>query len=336
MRYAVTGATGLVGSHVVYSLLLQNEEVVVLHRAQSNKEFLLKVFSYYSKEAESLFAKIVWQEVDLLDGSDLYTILPGIDIIMHCAATVSFNPRDFQSTVVDNPKITANVINAALVAKVKKFIHVSSVAALGRKPGENHLNENSFWIDSDENSNYAIGKHAAEMEVWRGREEGLAVAIVNPTIILGPGNWSQGSAALIKNIAEGFNYYTKGINGFVDVRDVAAIMLRLATTDIEGERFVVVSENRSYQEVFALMAKELGITGPQVEVKPWMSALAWRWEALKSRITGKAPLVTKETARTSLGFYYYENDKVKNVLDYRFIPVEKSVKDLANFYQKSP
>jgi len=335
MRYAVTGATGLVGSHVVYSLLLQNKEVVVLHRAQSNKEAILKVFSYYNKDPEALFSKIIWQEVDLLDGTELYSILPGVDIIMHCAATVSFNPRDFQSTVIDNPKITANVVNAALVTKVKKLIHVSSVAALGRKPGENHLNENSFWIESEANSNYAIGKHAAEMEVWRGREEGLAVAIVSPTIILGPGNWSQGSAALIKNIAEGFNYYTKGINGFVDVRDVATIMLRLASEEIEGERFVLVSENRSYQEVFALMADALGVKGPQIEVKPWMSALAWRWEALKSRITGKSPLITKETARTSLGEYYYENDKVKKVLDYRFIPIEKSVKDVANFYQKS-
>jgi len=335
MRYAVTGATGLVGSHVVYSLLLQNKEVVVLHRAQSNKEAILKVFSYYNKDPEALFSKIIWQEVDLLDGTELYSILPGVDIIMHCAATVSFNPRDFQSTVIDNTKSTANVVNAALVTKVKKLIHVSSVAALGRKPGENHLNENSFWIESEANSNYAIGKHAAEMEVWRGREEGLAVAIVSPTIILGPGNWSQGSAALIKNIAEGFNYYTKGINGFVDVRDVATIMLRLASEEIEGERFVLVSENRSYQEVFALMADALGVKGPQIEVKPWMSALAWRWEALKSRITGKSPLITKETARTSLGEYYYENDKVKKVLDYRFIPIEKSVKDVANFYQKS-
>jgi len=334
MRYAVTGATGLVGSHVVYNLLLQDAQVVVLHRAQSNKNALLKVFSCYSIEAETLFAKIIWQEVDLLDGSDLYKIFPDIDIVFHCAATVSFNPRDYQSTVVDNPKITANVVNAALAAKVKKFIHVSSVAALGRKPGENHLNEESYWTDSDENSNYAIGKHAAEMEVWRAREEGLAVAIVNPTIILGPGNWSQGSAALIKNIADGFDYYTKGINGFVDVRDVAAIMLRLAKEEIEGERFVLVSENRSYQEVFAMMAEALAVKGPQTEVKPWMSALAWRWEALKSRITGKAPLITKETARSSLGLYYYENDKLIKALDYRFIPIEKSISDLANFYQR--
>ncbi len=335
MRYAVTGATGLVGSHVVYNLLLQEEEVLVLHRASSNKEALLKVFSYYTENAKALFAKLDWQETDLLDGSDLYQAFEGIDIIMHCAATVSFNPRDFQSTVIDNPKITANVVNAALAAKVKKFIHVSSVAALGRKPGENHLNEESYWIDSKDNSNYAIGKQAAEMEVWRGREEGLAIAIVNPTIILGPGNWSQGSAALIKNVAEGFNYYTTGVNGFVDVRDVATIMLRLASEEIEGERFVLVSENRSYQEVFALMADALGVKGPQIQVKQWMSALAWRWEALKSRMTGKSPLITKETARTSLGKYFYENKKVKETLDFRFIPLEKSIKDLATFYQQA-
>jgi dihydroflavonol-4-reductase len=335
MRYAVTGATGLVGSHVVYSLLLKGEEVVVLQRAQSNKEAILKVFAFYNKNPQVLFDKIIWREVDLLDGSDLYTILPGIDILMHCAATVSFNPRDYKSTVIDNPKITAKVVDAALASKVKKLIHVSSVAALGRKPGQNHLSEENHWIESDKNSNYAIGKQAAEMEVWRAREEGLAVAIVNPTIILGPGNWAQGSAALIKNIAEGFNFYTQGINGFVDVRDVADIMLRLATEDIEGERFVIVAENLTYQNVFAQMAVALGIKGPQIEVKPWMSALAWRWEAVKSYFSGKPPLVTKETARTSLGEYYYKNDKVKESLNYQFRPIKETIKDLASFYQQA-
>jgi dihydroflavonol-4-reductase len=334
MRYAVTGGTGLVGSHVIYSLLLKGEEVVVLHRRQSKKQDILRVFSFYNDDPKPLFDKLIWQEVDLLEGSDLYTTLPSIDVVMHCAAAVSFNPRDFQSTVIENPKITANLVNAALSSGVKKFIHVSSVAALGRKPGQKYLSEENHWIDAEENSNYAIGKQAAEMEVWRAREEGLAIAIVNPTIILGPGNWSQGSSALIKNIAEGFNFYTKGINGFVDVRDVAEIMVRLSTEEIEGQRFVVVAENLTYQNVFSQMAAALGIRGPQIEIKPWMSSLAWRWEALKSYFTRKSPLVTKETAQTSLGEYYYKNDKVKATLNYQFRPLKETIKDLASFYQQ--
>lgn len=166
-----------------------------------------------------------------------------------------------------------------------------------------------------------------------GRMRRTLRAMVNPCIILGPGTWNDGSAAIFKNIANGFKFYTKGINAYVDVRDVVEAIVILSESD-KCERYVIAAENKSYQWIFTQIANGLGVAPPSVEVKPWMSALAWRWEALKTKISGSRPLLTKETARTALGAYYYQNEKARNELGIEFRNLDESIEFISACYRK--
>lgn len=334
MQYFITGATGLVGSHLTFRLLQEpGAKVHVLHRAGSDLAFIKKVFAYYHPKPELLYERIAWHEVDLLDSLEIESVLSPGATVFHCAAKVSFNPRDRKTLLEDNPKMTAEMVNASLASGVKRFIHLSSVAALGRKEGQSEFNEKSDWVESKRNSNYAKGKYASELEVWRGMEEGLSAAILNPTIILGPGVWQQGSSKIFESIAQGFSFYSEGVNGFVDVRDVAEIAFQLSENE-KQERYVVSAENRSYKEVFFMIADALGVKRPTRKITPFLSNIAWRWEWLKSKLTGKAPLVTKETAATALDQNYYQNHKVREELNFQFRPLAKSIIEIASFYQQ--
>lgn len=333
--HTLTGATGLVGAHLAFQLVEQGLPVRIIHRAQSDLSLIERVFGYYAPErATALFQALEKKEADLLDLTALHQALAGTEHLYHCAAHVSFDPRDKKALLEENPTMTAQVVNSALEHGVKKMVHVSSVAALGRQADQKHINEDSQWTDSAENSAYAKGKYRAELEVWRAGQEGLPMVIVNPSIIIGPGPWQQGSAALFDRIADGFNYYTLGVNAYVDVRDLVEIMISLAQSDIRDERFVVAAEHYTYQEIFQKIAKALSVKGPQTEVKPWLSGLAWRWEWLRSRMTGRRPLVTRATARTAQGSYYYQADKVQEALDFQFRSIEDSIETFAQFYRQ--
>ncbi len=333
MLHTVSGATGLVGSHLVRALLKEGKEVRALHRVSSDRSLLKRVFSYYDEDLSQYEAALQWQEADLSDPVDVQDAVKGSSVFYHTAAVVSFDPRDRKAVIQGNRQMTANVVNAALELDIPRLIHVSSVAALGRKPDQNEFDEESHWVESDLNSNYAKGKNAAEMEVWRGIEEGLSAAMVNPCIIFGPGTWNDGSAAVFKNIAEGFKFYTNGVNAFVDVLDVVQAILVLAKGE-QKERYVIAAENRSYRDVFEEIAKHLKVAPPSLEVKPWMSQLAWRWEALKSALSGKRPLLTKETARTALENYYYNNSKSKSELGLQYRDLNESIAFIASCYLK--
>jgi nucleoside-diphosphate-sugar epimerase len=295
---------------------------------------LEKVFGYYHPQPQDLLKGIEWRQADLLDITDLDEALVGCTQLYHCAAQVNFNPKEARQTLHENPSITANVVNAALAAGVKHMVYVSSVAALGRKPGQKYFDENSEWIESKHNTAYAKSKYLAELEVWRGIEEGLPAAIVSPVIVLGPGNWERSSSTLFKTIGEGFSFYSKGVNGFVDARDVAEVMTLLAQKAISEERYVLVAENWSYEKLFKHIADAIGVAGPQVEIKAWLSGSAWRLEKIRSWITGQAPKFTRETANTALQHNYYRNDKVLKELDFKFRDLATSVKEVGAFYRK--
>lgn len=333
MLHTVSGATGLVGSHLVFTLLTQGKKVRALHRASSDRSLLERVCGYYGAKLADLEHLLEWQEADLLDPIDVDAAVAGSQVFYHAAAVVSFDPRDRNAVIDGNRRMTQLVVNAALHHNIPRLVHVSSVAALGRKPDQKDFDEESHWVESKLNSNYSKGKYAAEMEVWRGIEEGLSAAMVNPCIILGPGTWNDGSAAIFKNIAEGFKFYTTGVNAYVDVRDVVQAVLILAEGD-QKERYVIAADNRSYQSVFNAIAEALKVNPPSVEVQPWMSSLAWRWEALKSRITGGRPLLTKETARTALEEYYYKNDKARKDLGLQFRDLKESIAFIGQCYLK--
>ncbi len=328
----VTGATGLVGSHLLYELALNNDIVIALKRVNSDVLFVKKVFSFYDNNYELLFNRIKWVEGDLEDYYSLEEALIGIDYVYNCAGLISFDKQDFNKLIDINYKGTANLINACISSGVKKLVHVSSIAALGRAKQNIETTEELQWEDSSNNSGYSISKHLAEMEVWRGSEEGLNICIINPSIIIGPGFWDYGSGRMIKIMWDGLKFYTKGTNGFVDVKDVAKSMIILMNSDINKQRYIINSENVDYKLFYELVSKYLNIAPPKYFANKCLSSIAWRFLKLFSLITCKKPLITKETARTANQTYKYNSNKFINEFDYKFISIEQSIKNTCELF----
>ncbi len=328
----VTGGTGLVGSHLLFDLTKSGKKVRALKRKTSDLNKVRKLFSYYSENKDNHFKNIEWIEGDILDIFSLDKAMEGVSNVYHCAAKVSFNPKEQDSVKAINAQGTANIVNVALDKKVIKLCHISSIAALGRAESNELIDEQTLWKYSKKESAYSISKHESEREVWRGTGEGLDAVIINPAIIIGPGDWENGSLRLFSIVQHGLSFYTKGVNGYIDVRDVVKIMNLLMESNIKNERFVLSSENVSYEHIFSLIADNLGKNKPKYYVNTFLSGLVWRFEKLRSLITGSDPLITKETARTATQEYYYSNEKIKKALNFEFRKIEQSIKDTCRFF----
>ncbi|UEG51030.1 NAD-dependent epimerase/dehydratase family protein [Ferruginibacter lapsinanis] len=299
----VTGGSGLVGRELIAQLLEQGK----------------KVFAIYNKTPLPDFQSANLHQIkcSILDIAELENILQtnkDIEQIYHCAAIVTFNPRLKRELFKVNIEGTANIVNAAINSGIKKIVHVSSVASLGRMREDVAIDETMNWTEETNNSHYGQSKYLGEMEVWRGIGEGLDAVIVNPTIILGAGDWNAGSPHLFKSIYNEFPWYSDGTTGFVDVRDVAAAMIQLMDSDISGQRFIINAENKSFKELFDLIAKTFGKKTPYKKVTPFLAKVVWRLEAIKSIFTGKTPLITKETSVAAMAKVNFDNSKLKKQL----------------------
>jgi len=317
----VTGGSGLLGGYLIEALNARGLSVRALHRSIPPR---LRI------EDPSLME---WVYGDVLDVISLDDAMEGITEVYHCAAIVSFHPKRLSEMHRINVDGTANVVNACLRHQVRKLVHVSSVSALGRKRDGQTITEQAKWDEASNGSAYGRTKYAAEMEVQRGIGEGLNAVMVNPSIILGVGDWHKGSSAMFRNAFNEFPWYTDGGTGLVDARDVVEVMIRLMKSDISGERFIVSAENWPYRKVFTEMAKGLGKRPPHLHARPWMGELVWRWEALKSRFTGEDPLLTRETADTARVQVSYDPGRLLEALPgFRFRPLSESIADHCREY----
>jgi len=330
----VTGGTGLLGSHLLVELSKRGKKIRAIKRHSSDINIVKSIFEYYLKEqSQLLYDKIEWVEADITDITSLQDSMLGCTEVYHCAGYVSFYRKDFKKLMSINKVGTANMVNVAISLGIQKFSHVSSTAAIGRNELSLNYTEKNKWSTSSENSNYAVSKYSAEMEVWRAKEEGLNISIVNPSVILGAGDWSEGSLTLFSNIKNGLKFYTEGINAFVDVRDVAFCMTELMEQNKFGERYLTISENVSFKTLFNKIADQLQVKRPTISVKPWMAKLAWRIESIKSGITGKKPKITKETSRSALSKSYYSNEKIVAEINHQFISIDDAISNSVNFHK---
>jgi dihydroflavonol-4-reductase len=319
----VTGSAGLVGKELISQLLAKGEKVTAI----------------FNKTQLPSFNSPLLQQVqcNILDVYGLEEIMQqhNIQQIYHCAAIVTFNPARKQELFKINIEGTANIVNAALNTNVKKIVHVSSVAALGRIRENEAINETMNWTEETSNSNYGKSKYLAEMEVWRGIAEGLEAVMVNPTMILGDGDWNSGSSQIFKSVYNEFPWYSEGVTGYVDVRDVAKAMITLMESNISGERFILSAEDRSFKEVFTLIANAFGKKPPLKKVTPFLAQLVWRLEKIKSLFTGKEPLVTKETAKTALARVHFNNNKLKKFLPgFTYTPLQETIEYTCKVFQQ--
>jgi nucleoside-diphosphate-sugar epimerase len=307
----VTGGTGLVGSHLLQELIRQDIPVKALYRES--------IPGISSQE------KVQWAKGDVLDVVALEEALEGVDEVYHCAGMVSYNPKRRREMFKINIEGTANVVNACLLMGVKKLCHVSSVAALGRAKNTD-INETLQWSEETNKSNYSKSKHLSEVEVWRGISEGLQAVIVNPSIILGEGDWNKGSTAVFKSAYNEFPWYTEGVTGFVDVKDVVNAMIQLMRSDITQQRFILSEGNHPYKEVFTMMANAFGKKPPHKKVTPLIASLVWRAEALKAMFNDKDPLLTRETANAAQAVNHFDNTKLTKFLQaFQYTPLKETI-----------
>lgn len=317
----VTGGAGLLGKELITQLLAAGKQVRAIYNKTPLADFNNNNLQQFP--------------CDILDVIGLEEAMQGVQQVYHCAAIVTFNPRRKQEMYKINIEGTANVVNAALDAGIQKMLYVSSVAALGRIREDGPVNETMNWTEETSNSSYGQSKYLAEMQVWRGVGEGLDAVVVNPVVILGAGDWHSGSSQIFKSVYDGSPWYAEGTTGFVDVRDVAKAMIALMNSDITAERFIISAENRSYADVFTLMAKAFGKKPPHKKVTPLLAKIVWRLEAVKSYFTGKDPLITKETAVTALTKANFDNSKLKKILPgFTYRKLEDTITDTCRVLQQ--
>jgi nucleoside-diphosphate-sugar epimerase len=324
----VTGGTGLIGSQLLLDITSSGKKVRALKRTSSD----FSIINRFYKGKENLFSNVDWVEGDVNDIFSLEDAMSGVTEVYHCAAFVSFHTSDFRNLMKTNVEGAANMVNVALEKKVEKFCMVSSTAALGRAEENTLLTEDTLWKTSKHNSGYAISKYGAEREAWRAMEEGLNAVIVNPSIVLGQGDLHSGSTALFGEVRKGLPFYTNGISGFVDVRDVTKCMLQLMEKNIFNQRFIISSQNLSYREVINFIADGFGKKHPSIKVNSLLSEIGWRVAALQNLFSKNKTIITKETARNGQRSWLYSNEKIKSALGIDFIPVERSVRDVCEIF----
>ena len=317
----VTGGTGFLGSYLLrYLVAMGFQQIIALKRPDSPLDLV-----------STIHENIQWVNGDILDQPYLEDIIGTCDYLFHCAGKVSFNPKDQQEMNRVNVLGTTHIVNAALHTQAKKLVHVSSIAAIGRPKKTPHITEGTKWERSALNTFYGITKYQAEREVWRGMAEGLPVAVVNPSIILGSGFWHGGTQQLFKMAFEGFPFYGNGLGAFVDVRDVARFMIQLLSNDYQGERYIVNAINLSYLELMSQIANHFSQKPPRFKATPFISAIAWRLEALKSIISGREPTITQETARQANARFHFSNEKTL-AHGFEYLSFEETLKETCAQY----
>jgi len=315
-KVLVTGGTGFIGAYIIKELVEKGYAVRAIRRSNKLPFFI----------STDILNKVEWVSGDVLDVISLNEAMQDVDAVIHSAAVVSFDKRDRAQMYNTNVDGTANVVNLSLENGIKKLVHISSISALGRTATGEKVDEEKKWLNSKLNSHYGISKNKAEMEVWRGMGEGLDAVIINPSTVLGFGNWHDSSCAIFKNSYKGFPWYTRGVNGFVAVEDVAKIAVLLMESNITEERFIINHENWEFRKLFDVIADGFRKKHPKWEATPFLSSIAWRVERIKSFLKNAKPLLTKETARIALSKTYWQNDKILKALPgFSFMALESSI-----------
>jgi dihydroflavonol-4-reductase len=318
---AVTGANGLLGSFIIRQLIAEERPFIALKRKDSDVSLLADVAD-----------KVQWRDADVLDIFSLQDAFEGVTQVIHTAAIVSFNTRRAKEVMDINVNGTRNVVDVCIDLEIKRLVHVSSVAALGRQKGQTFLDENHKWVESPLNSTYAKSKYLAELEVARGQEEGLSTVIINPSVILAPADWTKSSAQLFKYVWDQKPFYMDAYLNYVDVRDVAAVAVQLIDDGVSGQRFIVSSGKISFYDFFQKVARFFNKKSPSIMPPKKLLFIVAGLESLRTWFTKKEPLITTETVRLAETEFLYNNRKVRIELDFEFQPIDTTLHWCCQYY----
>ena len=325
----ITGGTGLVGGHLLYRFRESGKNIIATYRNIDAIEKTREIFESYEVGASSMVDGFQWMEADILEIPSLEKVMKNVKYVYHCAAAI--DNSSFEELKSINMRGTENVINVALHYGIKKLCYVSSIAALGDPIGARLINEEDFFNLDGLNTDYAITKFGAEMEAWRATQEELDIIIVNPGIVLGEGNWKNGSGQFFSKTATGNRFYTKGSSGFIDVRDVTSLMVRLMESSSHNERFILISENRSYKSILDKIALALDKKKPNIYLSKSLLLMTSYFLKVLNILGFKRTLSTAKveslTSTTN-----YSNDKVIEATDFKFTPIDETILRIATCY----
>lgn len=324
----VTGGTGLVGAHLLLHLVENGDNVRAIYRNAETIEKTKSLFSLYKKELH--FEKINWIQADITDIPSMETAFENVKYVYHCAALISFDPKDENLIRKTNIEGTANIVNFCIVNAVKKLCFISSISALGDlKENEKIITEKTEWNPEKYHSDYAISKYGAEMEVWRGQQEGLNTIIVNPGVIIGPRFWEQGSGVLFKKVANGLSFYTKGVTGFIAAPDVVRIAIKLMENEFSNERYILIAENIVFQDLLNSISEALNVKKPSILASPLLMTILYKVDWFISNVFGKKRKLDRITAKASYSKNWYSNEKIISALDTTFLDIHQYIKDIS-------
>ena len=321
----VTGSSGLVGSHILYDLIGKRESVRAVYRSERRKNRVKKLFEYYNKTLNQFhnFEDVEWYQADVLDIDALEESFSGVQKVIHCAALVSFHKLDFHRCMTINRTGTENVVNLCLKKKVHKLCYISSTAALGSYG--NPITEKTRWEPGKEVSGYSVSKYSAEKEAFRGAAEGLNTSIVNPCLIIGPGNWHRSSLTILKAGSKGMKYYPPGGNAIVDARDVSNIVLKLLYSEESGEKYLTIGHNLSFKDLLGLIAKSMNQKAPTKKLNKTLAYFTAATIENIYRIFRKRSPISIESIQSAYKTLEYSNEKVKKRFDYEFHTLEDTM-----------
>lgn len=324
-RIFVTGATGFVGSYIVRALIRDGYTNIICLTRSTEKDPFIADFA----------SKVTWIKGDILDLPLLMGVLKDVDVIIHAAALVTFHTNKKKSLIATAMEGTANLVNVAIDNSVKKFIHISSVAALGRRKKYENINEKSIFNHTEYDTTYGLSKFLAEQEVWRAHAEGLPVTVLNPALVLGAGSWEKSSIKIFKRVLNGASFFPLGSNGVVDVRDIAHATILALSPEVDGERFIISAENISFKTLLDTIAQNLNVRKPKYSLTPILSSIIWRVYSILSWFQKKSPLLTRETAKSMSVTSLYDNSKSKDILGLTYRDIHDTLNETSQLFLKT-
>jgi len=321
----VTGASGLVGSHVLYDLIGKNERIRATYRSEKRKNRVKAFFEFYNTSMNQShdYSLIEWVPADILDLDAMEDAMEGITKVIHCAALVSFHKIDFNRCMTVNRTGTANIVNLCLRHKIEKLCYISSTAAIGTD--ENPITESTSWKPGKEVSGYSVSKYSAEKEVFRGIAEGLNASIVNPCLIIGPGHWNRSSLTLLKGASKGLRFYPTGSNAIVDARDVSEIVIKLLYSDESGEKYLLTGHNMSFLELITQVSTACNVRAPSKKLNKGLAKFFTLIIESIYRVFRKRSPVSIESIYSAYHTCIYSNKKVTTRFDFQFHSLQDTI-----------
>ena len=304
---AVTGASGLLGRHIIDKLLGDRIPVAAVVRNFNTK----------------FPAGVNVRQADMTDPISIYAVMDDVTSVIHAAGFVSFNPRRRKELMDVNVLGTQHVVNVCLQRGIQNLVHISSVSALGRKPGE-LVNEMHPWTGLYA-SDYGTSKYLAELEVYRGAEEGMTVGLVNPSIILTGSQPNRSSASLLDYVWDENRFYTGGNLNYVDARDVSDAVVELVQRPRSGERFILSAGSISFEDFFKRLATTWNKRAPSIRISPATASLMGYAEEVRSFLSGSEPKITRQSARMTYLDYRYDTSKAGRMLGTQYRTLDDTI-----------